>query len=167
MTSWCITHHEQTWVTSHYWWSSFTYDTMMHNTSRTNLIDIWINIQIVSHKKMHLKNKMLNAGHFVPAALRWRHNGRGGVSNHQPHNCSLNRLLRRRSKKTSKLRVTGLCVGNSQGTGEFPAQMANNAENVSIWWHHHGNALKQNCLWTLLLTWFNFNPNMDKQSHAQ
>ena len=35
------------------------------------------------------------------------------------------RLFRRRRKKTSKLRVTGLC--------EFPAQMASNAENVSIW----------------------------------
>ena len=23
------------------------------------------------------------------------------------------------------------------GTGEFPAQMASYAENVSIWWHHH------------------------------
>ena len=30
-----------------------------------------------------------------------------------------------------------LCVGNSPGTIEFPAQMASNAENVSIWWHHH------------------------------
>ena len=39
--------------------------------------------------------------------------------------------------KTSKLRVTGLCAGNSPGTGEFPAQMASNAENVSIWWRHH------------------------------
>ena len=48
------------------------------------------------------------------------------------------RLFRRRSKKTSKLRVTGLCVGNSTGTGEFPAQMASNAEKVSIWWRHHG-----------------------------
>ena len=42
--------------------------------------------------------------------------------------------------KTSKLRVTGLCVGNSLGTGEFPAQMASNAENDSIWWRHHGKA---------------------------
>ena len=24
------------------------------------------------------------------------------------------------------------------GTGEFPAQTASNAENVSIWWRHHG-----------------------------
>ena len=28
-------------------------------------------------------------------------------------------------------------MGNSPGTGEFPAQMASNAENVSIWWRHH------------------------------
>ena len=55
-----------------------------------------------------------------------------GVSNHQPHHCLLNRLFRRRSKKTSKLHVTGLCVENSPVTGEFPAQMVSNAENVSI-----------------------------------
>ena len=48
--------------------------------------------------------------------LRWRHNDHDSVSNHQPHDCLLNRLFRRRSKKTSKLRVTGLCVGNSPGT---------------------------------------------------
>ena len=41
------------------------------------------------------------------------------------------------SKKASQLRVSGLCVGNSPGTGEFPAQMASNADNVSIWWRHH------------------------------
>ena len=51
----------------------------------------------------------------------------------------LNRLFRRRSKKTSKLRITGLCAGSSPGIGEFPAQMASNAENVSIWWRHHAN----------------------------
>ena len=44
--------------------------------------------------------------------LRWRHNERDSVSNHLPHDCLLNRLFRRRSKKTSKLRVTGLCGGN-------------------------------------------------------
>ena len=42
-------------------------------------------------------------------ALQWHHNGRDGVSDHQPHDCLLNRLFRRRSKKTSKLRVNGLC----------------------------------------------------------
>ena len=29
-----------------------------------------------------------------------------------------------------------LC-GNSPVTGEFPAQMASNTENVSVWWRHH------------------------------
>ena len=70
-------------------------------------------------------------------SLRWRHNVRDSVSNHQPHDCLLDRVFRRRLKKTSKLRVTGLCAGNSPGTGEFPAQMASYAENVSIWWRHH------------------------------
>ena len=46
--------------------------------------------------------------------LQWRHNGHVGVSNHQPHVCLLNRLFRRRSKKTSKLRVTGLCEGSDR-----------------------------------------------------
>ena len=45
---------------------------------------------------------------------QWRHNGRKSVSNHQPHNCVLNCLFRRRSKKITR-----------------------NAENVSIWWRHH------------------------------
>ena len=74
---------------------------------------------------------------FIKGTLRWRHNGRDSVSNHQRLDCLLNRLFRRRSKKTSKLRVTGLCAGNSPGTDEFPEQMASNAENVSIWWRHH------------------------------
>ena len=70
--------------------------------------------------------------------LHWRHNGRDGVSNHQPHHCLLNCLFRYRSQKTLKLCVTGLWAENSPQTGEFPAQMASNAENVSIWWRHHG-----------------------------
>ena len=79
----------------------------------------------------------------INITLQWRHNGRDSVSNHQPHECLLNRLFRRRSKKASKLRVTGLCAGNSPGTGEFPAQMASNAENVSIWWRHHYECVSQ------------------------
>ena len=74
-------------------------------------------------------------------ALQWRHNGHDGVWSHQPYYCLLNHLFRRRSKKTSKLRVAGLCEGNSPMTGEFPAQMASNADNVSIWWRHHVNEI--------------------------
>ena len=73
--------------------------------------------------------------------LWWRHNGRDVISNDQPHHCLPNCLFGHRSKKTSKLRVTGFGAGNSPGTGEFPAQMASNAENVSIWWRHEGACL--------------------------
>ena len=58
------------------------------------------------------------AGTHTP--LRWRHNGCDSVSNHQPHYCLLNRLFRRRSKKTSKIRVTGLCVRIHRGPGNSP-----------------------------------------------
>ena len=53
-------------------------------------------------------------------ALHWRHNERDGVPNHQPHDCLLNRLFRRKPKKTSKLRVTGICAGNSPVTVNSP-----------------------------------------------
>ena len=69
--------------------------------------------------------------------LRWRQNEGDGVSNHRRLYCLPNRLFSRRSNKTSKLRVTGLCVGNLPVTGEFPVQRASNAKNVSIWWRHH------------------------------
>ena len=57
-------------------------------------------------------------------SLQWRYNGRDCVSDHQSHHCLLNRLFRCWSKKTP-------------GADQFPAQMAHNAENVSIWWRHH------------------------------
>ena len=37
----------------------------------------------------------------------------------------------------NKFRITDLCEGNSPVTGEFPAQRASNAQNVSILWRHH------------------------------
>ena len=75
-----------------------------------------------------------------PHILLWRHNGCDGVSNHQPHDCLLNRLFRPRSKKTSNLRITGLCAGNSPVIDEFPTQMASNVEMFSF----DGVIMKQN-----------------------
>ena len=73
-------------------------------------------------------------------SLQWRHNECDGFANHRHLHCLLNRLFRHRSKKISKLHVTGLC-------GEFtghPAQMASYAEDVSIWWRHHANCVMYN-----------------------
>ena len=86
--------------------------------------------------------------------LQWRHNERDGVSNHHPHDCLLNLLFRRRSKKTSKLRVTG--VGS-----EFPSQRASYVEDVFIWWRHHVFSMFREitCQWRLsdLTAWFLIN----------
>ena len=78
---------------------------------------------------------------------QWRHNEHDGLSNHRRFDCLLNDLFRCWSKKASKFRVTGLCVGNSQMTGEFPAQRGSNAGNVSILWRHHEDCVHQTWFW--------------------
>ena len=96
-----------------------------------------LNNGVVDDQAIGIRVSSFHCNFIMATSLHWRHNGHDGISNHQPHHCLLNRLFGRRSKKTSKLRVTGLCAGNSPGTVEFPAHMASNAENVSIWWRHH------------------------------
>ena len=107
-------------------------------------------------------NDLLPDGTQAIIPSQWRLYERDGVSNHQRHDCLLNGLFRRRSKKTSKLRVIGLWAGNSPVTGEFPAQMASNEENVSIWWRHHDcvnrcGLIINEVLWhsfNVMFTWF-------------
>ena len=97
----------------------------------------------------------------VLSTVQWRHNKRYGVSNHRRIDCLLtffsgvdqrknqSNMLRYKTCLDTKpvlyqdrfcsltLYVTGLCVGNSPVTGEFPAQRASNAEKVSVWWRYH------------------------------
>ena len=79
----------------------WTFETCLGNLEQLNINfsfrHIWSNLSQISR------------------ALRWRHNGHDCISNHQPHHCLLNCLFGCRSKKTSKLRVTGLCADNSLG----------------------------------------------------
>ena len=76
---------------------------------------LYITCQIMSPYFFHVKKSG-----SIWWTLQWRHNDHDCVSNHQPRGCLLNRLFRRTSKKTSKLRVTGLCVGNSPGPVNSP-----------------------------------------------
>ena len=86
-----------------------------------SLICVWINgwvnngeaDEMRGHRVHHDVTVMLQLDVYFGKWLHWRHNDHDCVSNHQPYDCLLNRLFRRKSKKTSKLRVTGLCVGNS------------------------------------------------------
>ena len=109
-----------------------------NNDDKTILtICIGIAMKRVMTKNWEYDLKMPPSYRMIYSSLRWRHNERDGVSNQQLHDRLPKPLFRRRSRKTSKLRVTGLCEANSPVTGEFPAQRASNAENVSIWWRHH------------------------------
>ena len=93
---------------------------------------------VVHHYKWSVTiNLKIDIRENLKLTWQWRHNGRDGVSNHQPHDCLLNRSFKRRPKKISKIRFTGFWEGNSPLTSEFPTQRASNAENVSIWWRHH------------------------------
>ena len=56
----------------------------------------------------------------VTFSLQWRHNEEDGVWTHRRLDCLLHRMFRRKSKKTSKLRVIGLCEGNPRWPVDCP-----------------------------------------------
>ena len=93
---------------------SYTVNTILVDALATSVSSIR---NVNSHSSIHV----IYISSFLrdASSLRWRHNDHDGVSIHQPHGL-LNRLFRRRSKKTSNLCVTGLCVGNSPGPVNSP-----------------------------------------------
>ena len=99
-------------------------------------IHLWLILRSYCYSPVHITAITRK---LMCSPLRWRLNEPDGVPNHQRHDGLLNCLFRRKSKKTSKLRVNGLwvslCERNSQGTSQRPS----NAENVSICLHegHH------------------------------
>ena len=78
----------------------------LHEDWETNYVIIMICIEVEFR------------GFLLP--LHWRHNERDGVPNHWRLYCLLHRLFGRRSKKTCKIRATGLCEGNPPGTSGSP-----------------------------------------------
>ena len=110
-----------TFIFARYWWKQYF---LMLNTSAPNASN-----QIYAKTVCLLKQNPLECNGMTywcifdldhVSSWHWRHNDHDGVSNHQPHGCLLNRLFKRRSKKTSKLHVTGLCAGNSPGPVNSP-----------------------------------------------
>ena len=79
--------------------------------------------------------------------LQWRHNEPDGVSNQGRLDCLLNRLLRRRSKKKPKLRVTGLCEGKPPVTGGFPSTKGQ--QRRKCWRHHAPELLYISCIFPM------------------
>ena len=72
-------------------------------------------------------------------SLQWRHNERGGVSNH-PLIAQL--LVHAKVKENIKApRHWPLC-GEFTGDRWIPRTKSSNAENASIWWRHHAQLAK-------------------------
>ena len=142
---WHHTHNGDHW----YYFSEIQWpiDVKLNSMNSNEVCRFIVNIlhcdEINSMNSIHVCRLIVNMFHcdriafttFKP--LQWRHNGPHRISNRQPHHCLLIRLFGHRSRKAAKLHVTGLCAGNSLVTGEFPAQMVSNSENVSIRWCHH------------------------------
>ena len=101
----------------------------------------WLGIMWATHCKTIITSTdsttLCNIGSITHTALQWRYKKPNSVSNHRHLDCLLNPLFRHTSKKTSKLRVAGLCDGKPPVTSGFPSHRARNAENASIWWRHH------------------------------
>ena len=85
------------------------------------LVDVLMHLLICSNNvSAYNRPYWLHHMFIFSSTLQWRHNERDGVSNRQPPDFLLNRLFRHRSKKTWKLRDTGLCEGNSPVTVNCP-----------------------------------------------
>ena len=118
------------WMETLYFDSYFA-GTCYYGSNKSQLIPVMI---LASRRNWPIPGLMMTQ---FSGALQWRHNECDGVSNNRSLRCLFKCWFRRRLKKTSKHRVTGLCAENSPVTGEFPTQRAPNAENVSIWWRQH------------------------------
>ena len=95
-------------------------------------------------------------GIFLNLALQWHHNERDGVSNHLCTDCLFNHFCRKRLKKTPR---------HWPLWGGFPLQRVSNAENVSIWWHHHDHYIHHGA-WTRWLThWAYFQMHFPEHKH--
>ena len=92
----------------------------------------------ISKDNIHLRWKSYISNH-CQISLQWRHNGCDSTSNHRHLDWFTQPFLQAKIKENMKVLCHWSLWWEFTGvTDEFPAQTASNAENVSIWWRHHG-----------------------------
>ena len=74
--------------------------------------------------------------------LQWRHNEHDGVSNHQPHDCLFNRLLKAHPKEDIKAprhwTLWGELTGDRwRGIHRWPVNSPHKRASNADWWRHH------------------------------
>ena len=114
-----------------------------HDVDMENTAVITLCKAIVGNTQ-YVENFATESSYSCRATLQWRHNERDGVPNHRRLDGLFNHFFRRRSKKRSKLCVTGLCEGNSPVTSPHKGPVARKMLMTSSWtqqivtlWHGH------------------------------
>ena len=85
---------------------------------------------------------MIIAGHGIDfghlfSTLQWRHNEHDGVSNHQPHDCLLNRLFKAQIKENIKASRHWPLYGEFTGDRWIPRTNGQLRGNISFWLRHN------------------------------
>ena len=81
--------------------------------------------------------------YFTTTSLQWRHNGRNGVLNHQPHGFYSTVYSGADQRKHQSSVSPAFVWGIRRSPVNSPQKMASNAVNVSIWWRHHDRGLNK------------------------
>ena len=97
-----------------YWFCTWLWNEKLGISIQLSLKRVPLDVSVTKLVYLRVMARHWTVDNMNP--LRWR----DGVSNHRRLDCFLNRLFRRRSKKTSKLSVTGLYEASSPVTGGFP-----------------------------------------------
>ena len=119
-----------------HFWSSYKYliRYSLHYCPRWRHMAPWYLANIVSEKRCVIWSHLENAIRKIYATLRWRHNGRDGVTSLAiVYSTVYWGADQRKHQSFPSLAF----LRGSPVTGEFPAQMASHAENIFIWWRHH------------------------------
>ena len=142
----------------------------------TNFSEIPDNIQHSSLTKMHLKMSSAKQRPFCPRRdrliakpLQWHHNGHDGVSNHQPHDCLLNRYSgadqRKHQSSASLAFVQGIHRWPVNSPHKWPVTRKMFPLDDVIMFNHNHNLLSEHC--PLSVSWNPFSHRLQTSLDRQ
>ena len=133
--SWCCHHHIFTTVTS------WCVNDLHIIVWESGLSSVWNQTTAWSTSLYYLA--LFECGHVLInytlscESLQWRHNGHGGVPNHQPHHCLLVPLFRGGSERHQSSALLTFVRGIYRWPVNLPHKGQVTRNHVSIWWRHH------------------------------
>ena len=131
-------------------------DKLNLTSSVLSLMVGWILIELIYHKmklahqyhmfRIHchsISNLLLQILSILVETLHWRHNGHSGISNHQPHDCLLNRFIGRTASLLKPPQSPHCYLGAVDHAKNFPPPLA-----TCQAWSYHANRATQTLLFS-------------------